>query len=160
MMALAFRSKKGVKKSMKKVLVAVDGSGNSLRALEFALEMKKMCADLQITALYVGPSLSGLFPEAGMSTLLRQKDLDKEIEERAQKISEKVDEVAAPYGFEVEKAIARGDAGAAICKLAEEQNYDLVVVGTRGYGEIKNILVGSVSHKVIHLCPCPVVVVK
>lgn len=145
---------------MKKVLVAVDGSDNSLRALEFALGMKRMFADLQITALYVGPSIYGMFPEAGISSWIRQKDLDKEIEERAQKISEKIDEAAARYGFAVEKAIARGDAGAAICKFAEEQNYDLVVVGTRGFGEVKNILLGSVSHKVIHLCPCPVLVVK
>ena len=145
---------------MKKVLVAVDGSDNSLRALDFALGMKKMSADLLITALYVGPSIYGMFPEAGASSWIRQKDLDKEIEERAQKISEKIDETAARYGFSVEKAISRGDAGAAICKFAEEHGYDLVVVGTRGFGELKNILLGSVSHKVIHLCPCPVLVVK
>lgn len=145
---------------MKRVLVAVDGSENSLRALEFALDLQKMCREVQITALYVGPSIYGLFPESGLSSWIRQKDLDKEIEDRAQKISEKIDQVAVRYGASVEKAIARGDAGAAISKFAEEGEYDLVVVGTRGYGEVKSILIGSVSHKVLHLCSCPVVVVK
>ncbi|MEW6275677.1 MAG: universal stress protein [Bacillota bacterium] len=145
---------------MKKVLVAVDGSENSLRALEFALDLKRMCGEIELTALYVGPSIYGMFPESGLSSWIRQKDLDKEIEDRAQKISEKVDEIAGRYGLTVEKAIARGDAGAAICKCAEEGGYDLVVMGTRGYGEMKNLLIGSVSHKVIHLCSCPVLVVK
>ncbi len=145
---------------MKRVLVAVDGSENSLRALEFALDLQKMCRDLQLTALYVGPSIYGIFPESGLSSWIRQKDLDQEIEEKAQKISEKIDEMAGRYGLSVEKAIARGDPGAAICKFAEEGGFDLVVVGTRGYGEVKSIVIGSVSHKVLHLCQCPVVVVK
>lgn len=145
---------------MKRVLVAVDGSENSLRALEFALDLQKMCCDLQLTALYVGPSIYGMFPDSGLSSWIRQKDLDQEIEEKAQKISEKIDEIAGRYGLSVEKAISRGDVGAAICKFAEEGEYDLVVVGTRGYGEVKSIVIGSVSHKVLHICQCPVVVVK
>lgn len=149
-----------LKRIMKRVLVAVDGSENSLRALEFALDLQKMCRALQLTTLYVGPSIYGIFPDFGLSSWLRQKDLDQEIEEKAQKISEKIDEIAGRYGLSVEKAIARGDAGAAICKFAEEGEYDLVVVGTRGYGEVKSIVIGSVSHKVLHLCQCPVVVVK
>ena len=145
---------------MKKVLAAVDGSENSLRALSFALDLQKMGTGFQVTALYVGPSIYGMFPDSGLSSWIRQKDLDQEIEEKAQKISEKIDELAGRYGLSVEKAIARGDAGSAICKFAEEGGYDLVVIGTRGYGEVKSIVIGSVSHKVLHLCSCPVVVVK
>lgn len=145
---------------MKRILVAVDGSENSLRALDFALGFQKLCREIKVTALYVGPSCYDLFPEPGVCAWIQQKELDKEIEVRAQKVFEKVDEAVNQYGLVVEKAIARGDAAEAISRYAGKGEYDLVVVGSRGYSDVKSILLGSVSHKVLHICPCPVAIVK
>jgi nucleotide-binding universal stress UspA family protein len=145
---------------MKKVLVAVDGSGNSLRALDFALGLQKLCSAVQVTSLYVGPSCYDLFPEPGACSWIQQKELDKEIEVRAQKVFTKIDELVNQHGLAIEKAIARGDAAEAISMFARKGGYDLVVVGSRGYGEEKGILLGRVSHKVLHICPCPVAIVK
>ncbi len=145
---------------MKRVLVAVDGSDNSLRALNFALDLRKLCAKVIITALYVGPSCYDLFPEPGMCAWIQQKELDKEIEARAEKVFEKIDEATSKQKFIIDKAIARGDVAVAISKFASEGGYDLVVVGSRGYGNIKSILLGSVSHKILQICPCPVAVIK
>lgn len=145
---------------MRRVLVAVDGSENSLRALNFALDLRKLCSKVIITALYVGPSCYDLFPEPGMCAWIQQKELDKEIEARAEKVFEKIDEVVSKQKFNIDKAIARGDVATAISKFASEGGYDLVVVGSRGYGDIKSILLGSVSHKILQICPIPVAVIK
>jgi nucleotide-binding universal stress UspA family protein len=53
-----------------------------------------------------------------------------------------------------------GDAGAMLCRLAEELAADVVVVGSRGRGVIKRALLGSVSTHVVHNAPCPVLVVR
>jgi len=143
-----------------KVLLAVDGSENSMRAAKQALELAGLNPSVQVTALYVGPSCYDLFPEPGICAWIQQKELDKEIETRAQAALDKVKEMFQQAGFSLETAVERGDIGRAICRLAEEGKFDLVVLGSRGYGELANIFIGSVSHKVLHLCRCPVMIVK
>ncbi len=56
--------------------------------------------------------------------------------------------------------IAEGDAAHQIVQHAKDDNADLIVLGTRGLGEIKGILMGSVSHKVTQLAQCPCLTVK
>jgi nucleotide-binding universal stress UspA family protein len=60
----------------------------------------------------------------------------------------------------VEQVTRSGDAGPAICRLAEEVEADVIVVGSRGRGALKRALLGSVSTHVTNNAPCPVVVVR
>jgi nucleotide-binding universal stress UspA family protein len=53
----------------------------------------------------------------------------------------------------------KGSEAEAILMVAEKQQADLIVIGTRGFGAVKGLLVGSMSRKVIHLSTCPVMVV-
>lgn len=53
-----------------------------------------------------------------------------------------------------------GDAGEELCRLAVEGPYDVLVVGSHGSGLLKRILLGSVSHHVLHHAPCPVLVMR
>lgn len=62
-------------------------------------------------------------------------------------------------GQPVETVVAWGDAGQAICTLAEELGADAIIVGSRGLGGVKRFLLGSVSTHVVRNAPCPVVVV-
>jgi nucleotide-binding universal stress UspA family protein len=61
---------------------------------------------------------------------------------------------------EVERMIEHGDAGDALCRVAEERAVDVVVVGSRGHGRFRRALLGSVSSHVVNNAPCPVLVVR
>ncbi|OAT80433.1 universal stress protein [Desulfotomaculum copahuensis] len=143
-----------------KILLAVDGSENSLRAAEQALKLARLNQEVQVTALYVGPSCYDLFPEPGVCAWIQQKELDKEIETRAAAALDKVKEIFQPAGVPLQTAVERGDSGKAICRLAEEKGFDLVIMGSRGHGDLANVFLGSVSHKVLHTCRLPVMIVK
>lgn len=56
--------------------------------------------------------------------------------------------------------VVHGDPGTVICRIAEDEAFDLIVVGSHGSGFIKRVLLGSVSHHVLHHAPCPVLVVR
>ncbi len=136
-----------------KILLAVDGSENSLRAARTALRLSKLNPGVSVTALYVGPSCYKIFPEPGSCTWLQQKELDQEIEARAEKVFAAVEEIFQAEGLTVNKAVERGDAAEAICRLAAEGCFDLIIIGSRGFGDLKSLFLGSVSHKVLHLAP-------
>lgn len=59
----------------------------------------------------------------------------------------------------VETIIDHGDAGKRILHHANNDDVDLIVMGSRGYGTLKGLVLGSVSHKVFHLAPCSCVTV-
>jgi nucleotide-binding universal stress UspA family protein len=61
--------------------------------------------------------------------------------------------------FKVHEELLEGSEAEAILTVAENHQADLIVMGTRGFGAVKGMLVGSVSRKVIHLSTCPVMVV-
>lgn len=53
-----------------------------------------------------------------------------------------------------------GDPAQRILQRAEAEGADLIVMGSRGFSDLKSLVVGSVSHKVSHLSPCPVMSVR
>ena len=56
--------------------------------------------------------------------------------------------------------LRHGDPARAICSVASETEADAVVLGSRGFGELRSFILGSVSHKVAHAAPCTVVTVR
>ena len=147
---------------MKRIVVAVDGSESSLRAVSHALKLRKLSSHVHVTALYVGPSCYDLFPEPGACSGFQQKELDKEIEFRANEVFKKIDKLTGQKSSIIEKAIGRGDAAAAISKFAMEGGFDLVIMGFHGYDEEEGsrFWLGGVCYKVLHMCQCPVTIVK
>lgn len=59
----------------------------------------------------------------------------------------------------IDELVETGDAGRLLCRLASELHTDVIVVGSRGLGAVKRVLLGSVSSYVVHNAPCPVLVV-
>lgn len=143
-----------------KILLAVDGSENALRAAKQALHLSKLNPEVEVTALYVAPSYYDLFPASGVHGWIQQKEVNQEIEARAEKVFDTVRDLFAAEGQAISTVVEQGDTGVVICRVATEGKFDLVVMGSRGYGAIKGIILGSVSHKVLYLCPCPVMTVK
>ena len=61
---------------------------------------------------------------------------------------------------EIETILEFGDPAATILSVANGQNADAIVMGSRGLGDLSGMLMGSVSHKVAHLCKCTCITVK
>ncbi len=122
------------KRQISKILVPVDGSINAGKALQQAVLLAKK-TDAKMTLLYVQES--GLFK-------LRPK-VTEEIGARI--LSDAADQVE---GMKLEKRLESGDPAKTIAEIAKKEDFDLIVMGSRGLGAIGRFLLGSVSDHVIH----------
>lgn len=141
------------------ILVAVDGSEGSKRALETAARLAAHSdAELLILTVYRHHSMT----EASMS-MVRPNDpenLDDVLRGYAREVAEKAKAEAAERGAgRVRAFVKNGQPARTIVKFGEDHGADLIVVGSRGMGDIEGFLLGSVSHKVTSLARCPVMVV-
>lgn len=141
-------------KFVKKILVPIDGSEGSKKALQFAVSLAKV-ANASITVLEViedfGP-LPGYYEAAPPG-----KDRVKWIsEQRFEKIHPILEENKVSW----DRMVVEGYAADEIIRVAEEGKYDLIVMGSRGLSVVGRFLVGSVSDKVVHHAPCSVTIVR
>ena len=139
--------------TMERIVVGIDGSETSQRALRWALEEGRLRqAAVAVVHTWHSPS-GGAYPYGVPA-------FDPELYEKAarQVLDTAVDEEdTAGLPVPVERIVALGGAASVIIEAAK--GADLVVVGSRGLGGFKGLLLGSVSHQVTHHAPCPVVVV-
>lgn len=145
------------------VLIGTDGSDDAIAAASTGLGL--LAAPERITVVCVletpGAATAGL--ESGFAGGMVS---DTEVD-RAWALAEQDGTAALQRTVEglgaaapVEQVTRSGDAGPAICRLAEEVEADVIVVGSRGRGALKRALLGSVSTHVTNNAPCPVVVVR
>ncbi len=142
-----------------RILVAVDGSDRALAALKLAVGIQKHCGSkLLILCVYRHHSLL----EASMS-MVRPDDpepLDDSMRAFAGGVVENAKSVAAELDAkDVRGFIKSGPPARTIVNFAEDKEANLIVLGSRGLGDIEGYLLGSVSHKVTSLAKCPVMVV-
>ena len=139
-------------KKIKSILVPLDGSKNSLRGLEYAISIAKGC-QATITGMYVTP----LNPPASKKQIgyIRTYLL-----KNADKFMERAKTLCAQNGILFHKKMFFGDEGPKIVKFAQNQRSDLIVIGSRGMSNIKEMFLGSTSNYVIHKSKIPVLVVK
>ncbi|MDY6842847.1 MAG: universal stress protein [Thermodesulfobacteriota bacterium] len=132
-----------------KALVCTDGSKYADAAVKFSAQFAdNYGADL--TMLYVIASEISRYHEYGDAPHEARKTL-----ENAKKI---VSQIAS--NVKTASMIAEGDVASEIVKTAEEENFDFIVIGTRGTKGIKRMLLGSVASRVIQHAHCPVAVVR
>ena len=159
---------------IKKILVAVDGSENSVKALDFALEMcEKYTATLTIVNVSEQPAIAstttishaiGVIPQ-DITTMSPQNMLlySKEIEKTHQEILKKALEHAQKVkpNIPISTKLRIGEASSEIVTEAKESKSDVIVMGHKGIGKVKEILgLGGSSEKVAHLAHCPVIIVR
>jgi nucleotide-binding universal stress UspA family protein len=126
-----------IKNKIKKILVPIDGSKNSFRGLDEAIIIARNCHAV-ISGLYVTP----LSPPVSAE----QKEYIKNyLLKNANKFMRKAKEHSAQNG---------------IVKFAHDKNFDLIVIGSRGMGSIKETFLGSTSNYVVHKSKIPVLIVK
>lgn len=137
---------------IKKILVPLDGSKNSFRGLDVAIHMARQC-QATITGLYV-LGITKPNPNDPISPL------EKVLLEHAGKIMKKSKLIAAKKGILFFDKISYGDDEKRIVHIAEKNDFDLIVIGSRGMGAAKEIFLGSTSNYVLHKSKKPVLIVK
>lgn len=140
---------------MLKVLVPIDGSENSLRALRYAIAFLREPGSFELHLLNVQPPLAGdVTTFVGSATV---KDFHREEGEKVLKPALAVLDRERVPG---KPHITVGPAGEAIAGFAKKLGCDMIIMGTRGLGGIKGALLGSVSTEVIRHAEMPVTLVK
>ncbi len=132
------------------IIWATDGSPSADRALPYAKELLEDGGT--IIAVHADEHFIG---RASPYSVLADGD------EVKTKIHEQVAE-ARKEGLDVSFRIVPGTASGAahmIANVAGEVGADVIVAGTRGHGSVAGLLVGSVTHRLLHVSPCPVLIV-
>lgn len=143
-----------IKKKVSKILVPLDGSKNSLRGLEMAISIARQFEATIIGAYSINAPSHSEFGTIG-TIEDRQNNEIKKMMDDAKTLS-------AQNGIVFNHKLMRGEIGYNIIKLAHDKKlkFDLIVMGSRGRGAIKELFLGSVSNYVIHTSKIPVLLVK
>jgi nucleotide-binding universal stress UspA family protein len=140
-----------------KLLVAVDGSANALRAVRYAIELAKENGSVSVHLVnaHEEPRVYGEI--AVYVTPEKMAELQRQAAEGALEEAERlIRQAAVPYTRE----ILVGPVAAVIAKRADELGCDTIVIGTRGMTAIGNLLMGSVATRIVHFAHVPVTLVK
>ncbi|MEK4252440.1 universal stress protein [Paenibacillus sp. FSL W7-1287] len=138
------------------ILVAIDGSKMSEKVLNTAAQLAKQY-EAKLTLINVGKEL--VIPPNVVITDL-QKIL-AEVSKAGHELLREAQEKLKVQGIESSSLFVQGSSiSRKIVEVACEQQHDLIVIGSRGLGNIKEVMLGGVSHKVTQLSKCPVLIVK
>lgn len=142
-----------------RILVPVDGSDGALTALKLAAELQLKC-DAELLVLCVYRHYSLLEASLSMVRPEQPENLDDSMRAYATGVVEDAKKVAVESGAKKVRGFVRnGPPARTIVGFAKDRKMDLVVLGSRGLGDVEGFLLGSVSHKVTSLSDCPVLVV-
>lgn len=144
---------------MKKILVPIDGSLASHKAAEKAVELAKLF-NSEITFLHVVyiPDTAG-HTKYEVNMVYDLKEMKEKMAESGKKFLDSFVENVNSTDINLHKLVVVGQPYEEILRVATEENFDLIVMGRRGYSKIKRFFVGSVTQRVISDSPCPVFVV-
>ncbi len=141
---------------MLKILLPVDGSGNSNKAVKKSIEMKDWYKAIpEIHLLNVQFPLDG-----NVSLFIHQGDIKQYYQDEGMKCLQNACQLLDCQQMNYRYHIAVGDPADMIEQFATNLNCDLIAISARGHGAIKNLLLGSVVNKVMQLSSVPVLLVK
>ncbi len=140
-----------------KVLIPVDGSENSQRAVEYAIRNTAMLKERPNLLLL---NVQWNVATGNVKLFISQKTIDDYYREQGvaalQRARSVLDAAGLPYHYH----ISVGTPAEAIARYADEQGVDQIVMGRQGQGGIQSLLLGSVVNKVLHLASCPITLIK
>ena len=144
---------------LKKVLVLVDGTENSLRALRYSIDLCKLSAGELIAMTTVKTDMKVTAEAAPLDQELRTQ-ANNEAVKTGNKVLGAAKAVLDGSGVQVQYVLEFGSPAATAMKAVEKFNCDTVVVGSRGLGTLQGILSDSVSKKLEQEAHVPVIVIK
>jgi len=136
-----------------KILVAIDGSAASEKALAAAVDLAIHCK-AEVTALGVVelPEVGGMIDEVD--------EMQRTAEGRFKEIGDAAVQYARSRGVALRSVTVRGHAADSIVRYAENEGMNVVVVGQHGHSRITRFFLGSTTDRVSEHCPCTVMIVK
>ena len=138
---------------MRRILVPMDGSKHAVRALEFVAGRARRGEQVLIDLLYVQP-------DAMPTEYITQQMIDRWQKKELQDAfaDPRIEEIRLRLKGKVH--VQTGDAAEKIVKFARKKHCREIVMGTRGFGRLKGLLMGSIATKVVQLANVPVTLVK
>lgn len=143
----------------KKILVPLDGSDRSNKALAHTVELASKL-NAKITLMHVVPSLPPYVNTAVDRLGQAQQSIIEELMRNGKEMLQQYASSISDKGIEVDSFTVMGQPADEIIEKAKHEDYDLIVIGSRGLGEIKGYLMGSVSNRVSRHAPCPVLIIR
>jgi nucleotide-binding universal stress UspA family protein len=144
---------------MRPVLLATDGSPSAATAQREALRLARRLGVplVAVSVVHVTTPVVG-YRVYGYSALLN--DLQEAERERVTQLLAEVVAAADEAGVVCRAVTGNGPVVDEICRIAEEEDPELIVVGSHGWGAGRRLVFGSISSGLLHAAPCPVVVVR
>jgi nucleotide-binding universal stress UspA family protein len=137
----------------KNILLGVDGSKHSLHAAQKAAELA-ICLEANLWIVVAHPTVPAYLGEPNFQdAIVARLGESKKIMEEAIKAVGKIP-------GEIHTEILEGSAAEVVLNVANVRQIDLIVMGSRGHGKLRGLLLGSQSQKVLQHAPCPVMIVR
>ena len=136
----------------KKILVPLDGSKYSERALKQACEISNVFDSNLILVYVVEKSIP--------INLLDRKEYLEMLEKFGNKTIDKANNILLKNGITAKAFLKKGNIVNEIEKIIKKERCDLVIVGSKGLGSVTRLLLGSVSNKLAQSSPCSVLIIK
>ncbi len=137
------------------ILVPIDGSDNSYRALDAALLLsEKLGSSITVVNVMEQVPITHIESEKLLSELLEAYKKEN------QEILSKCSNIATEKGLSIKTLLLQGNPASVILDYSKKEKFDLVIMGSRGMGKFKQLILGSVSSKIVHHSPCAILLIR
>ena len=133
----------------------VDGSDNSYRALDAALLFSQKLGS-NITVVHV-------MEQVPITHIGSEKHINEFLEaykKENQEILSKCSQIAAQKALTINTYLLEGNPASAILDFSKKEKFDLLIMGRRGLGKFKELILGSISNKIVHHYPSAVLLIR
>lgn len=140
------------------ILVPIDGSDHALEALKVAVQLASSDATIHLVNV---PELPPATDELGRWVEASNINVSRtDAEEAGYDLLEKTCKSLEEPGVELETTVHWGPPARAIVEEADKLGVDAIIMGSRGLSDLSGLMIGSVSHKVMHTAHCRVILVR
>lgn len=144
-------------KAFEKILVPIDFASHSAAAVELAVDLARRY-EARLTLVHVYEPVDYALPPGYV--VYTPEQLSRMTAELEKRLHATCREVEAESGRPVEPRLLQGPPALVIIDLAQDESYDLIVMGTHGRTGVGHWLMGSVAEKVVRAAPCAVLTIK
>lgn len=141
------------------ILVPVDGSNTAERALQAARELAA-ASGAEVITLSVAVDRDVMPSELMATGQISKKDIQDDRRRQAAEVAQKAAKALQDAGIIARDEVTVGDPAHCIIERSRELDAPLVVIGRRGLTGFRELIMGSVSNKVVHYADCPVLVIN